>query len=100
MDLETIKEKSLFQLTVEEYLFLQGNVVGSNQNNEEELAIPQKKYVYGIRGIASLLGCSIASANRLKKEGIINDAIIQNGRKIITDADMALELMKKHQLNK
>ncbi len=100
MDLETIKEKSLFQLTVEEYLFLQGNMKNNNRTAEETIARPKKKYVYGIRGIASLLGCSIASANRLKREGIINEAIIQNGRKIITDADMALELMKKHQLKK
>lgn len=51
-----------------------------------------KKYVYGIGGIARLFGCSIPTANRIKKSGRINRAITQIGRKIIVDADMALEL--------
>ena len=52
----------------------------------------EKKYVYGIGGIARLFGCSIPTANRIKKSGRINRAITQIGRKIIVDADMALEL--------
>ncbi len=51
-----------------------------------------KKYVYGIRGIAELFNCSIVTANRIKKSGKIDGAITQIARKIITDADLALEL--------
>lgn len=57
----------------------------------------EKKYVYGISGIQKLLNCSESSAKRLKKSGVINDAIIQNGRKIIIDVEKALELLKKNQ---
>ena len=39
-----------------------------------------------------LFGCSIPTANRIKKSGRIDRAITQIGRKIIVDADMALEL--------
>jgi hypothetical protein len=53
-----------------------------------------RKYVYGIRGLAKLLGCSIQTANMVKKRGVLSPAISQVGRKIIIDADMALELIK------
>lgn len=64
---------------------------------QTELRDSNKKYVYGISGIQSLLNCSESSAKRLKKSGIIDDAIIQNGRKIIVDVELALELLKKNQ---
>jgi len=48
--------------------------------------------VYGLAGIARLFGCSLPTANRIKQSGKINRAITQVGRKIIVDADLALEL--------
>ncbi|MFI3294042.1 MAG: DUF3853 family protein, partial [Rikenellaceae bacterium] len=39
-----------------------------------------------------LFGCSIPTAQRIKKSGVINRAITQLGRKIIVDAELALEL--------
>ncbi len=54
-----------------------------------------KKYVFGIKGIQNLLNCSESSAKRLKKSGKIDDAIIQDGRKIIIDVDKALHLLKE-----
>ena len=64
----------------------------AGKRNEQPAADTEKKYVYGIGGIARLFGCSIPTANRIKKSGRINRAITQIGRKIIVDADMALEL--------
>ena len=52
----------------------------------------EKRYVYGLAGIARLFGCSLPTANRIKQSGKINRAITQVGRKIIVDADLALEL--------
>lgn len=54
-----------------------------------------KRYEYGIRGIAKVFGCSIPTANRIKRSGKINSAIMQVGRKIIVDADKALKLVQK-----
>lgn len=51
-----------------------------------------KRYVYGIVGIAKLFGYSMPTANRIKKSGRIDRAITQIGRKIIVDAELALEL--------
>ncbi|WP_353959059.1 MULTISPECIES: DUF3853 family protein [Polaribacter] len=94
MNLEILRVKLLIQMTGEEFIFLQNNL-----NNEVPLknVQPEKKekHVFGILGIAKLFGCSKSSANRIKKSGIIDEAIIQNGRKIIVDTELALELMKE-----
>lgn len=52
----------------------------------------EKKYEYGIRGLARIFGCSVATAHRIKRSGRIDGAIKQIGRKIIVDVDLALEL--------
>ena len=46
-------------------------------------------------GIAKLFGCSLPTANRIKKSGKIDKAITQIGRKIIVDVELALELAGK-----
>ena len=46
-------------------------------------------------GIARVFGCSVPTANRIKKSGIIDKAITQIGRKIVVDADLALSLAKE-----
>ena len=51
-------------------------------------------YVYGLRGIRNLFDVSHATAYRYK-ETIIKDAVRQNGRKIIVDADKAMELFNE-----
>ena len=64
----------------------------------EELCFPQvasKGNYYGIEGIARVFGCSVPTANRIKKSGIIDKAITQIGRKIVVDADLALSLAKE-----
>ena len=55
----------------------------------------QKRYVQGYQGIASLFGCSKSTAQRIKKSGIIDEAITQVNRKILVDADLALQLVKE-----
>ena len=77
-------KKPLLQLTVEEFLDLQ-------KNN-----IPEKKYEYGLKGLAKMLGCSRSKAAELKSSGILDDAIIQNGNLIIIDKEKAMELMALH----
>jgi hypothetical protein len=54
-----------------------------------------KEYVYGLAGIAKLLGCSKQHAMRLKASGKLDEAIKQDGRIIVTDARKALELFGK-----
>lgn len=59
-----------------------------NQNKTEKIqsessAKANPKLVYGIRGIANLFDCSIATANRIKKSGVIDGAIFQRNRTIV-----------------
>ena len=56
--------------------------------------IKEKRYVYGYKGIAALFNCSLRAAQSLKQGGKIDKAITQDGRKIIVDANLALELLK------
>lgn len=53
---------------------------------------PEKRFVYDIAGIAQVFNCSMTTANRIKASGRIGRAIMQNGRIIVVDADLALEL--------
>ena len=96
MNIEDLEERPLWQMTGKEFLFLheQGE---SNHNLKNEVAeneIP-KKYVYGILGIAKIFGCSMPTANRIKKSGKIDKAITQIGRKIIVNSELALELANR-----
>ena len=50
------------------------------------------KYVYGIKGLAQLLGCSTSTAERLKRSGVLDGAIMQRNRSIMVDAQRALAL--------
>lgn len=93
----TDENKPLWQMTSSEFMeFLKE---GLNRTVATEpvspLANTHKKHVYGIAGIAKLFGCSIPTANRIKKSGKIDQAITQIGRKIIVDAELALELAGK-----
>ena len=82
--------KPLWQLTVNELM----EILDSKKENT--IIIEQKdEYVYGIAGLAKLLGCSINHAGAIKRSGQLDGAIIQNGRKIIINAPKALELCNR-----
>lgn len=50
------------------------------------------RLVYGIKGIAEIFGVSERQARYIKSSGVISRAIRQQGRTIVTDAALALEL--------
>ena len=54
----------------------------------------KKHYVYGLQGLCDLLGCTTATASRIKRSGVIDAAICQVGKIIVVDADLALDLIK------
>ena len=61
----------------------------------EIASLSQRRIYYGIDGIAKLFGCSVPTANRIKKSGVIDDAITQIDRQIVIDGNLALALAKK-----
>ena len=93
MTINELLDKPVWQMTGEELLFLarHGNM-STNGETAKASSKEEKQDVYGLAGIARLFGCSLPTANRIKQSGKINRAITQVGRKIIVDADLALEL--------
>jgi len=93
ISLEQLLEKPVCYMSGEELAHLIINI-GVLRDNASESSSPstERKLVYGIKGIAETFGCSIPTANRIKKSGKIDKAISQIGRKIVVDADLALEL--------
>ncbi|MBW4724709.1 DUF3853 family protein [Prevotella melaninogenica] len=94
MTINELLGKPVWQMTGEELLFLaqHSNMFTSGEVTKGSSSKEERRYVYGLAGIARLFGCSLPTANRIKQSGKINRAITQVGRKIIVDADLALEL--------
>ena len=93
LNFNQLLQKPIAMMTGEELCFLITKSVEST-----EAATPQVASIgnyYGIEGIARVFGCSVPTANRIKKSGIIDKAITQIGRKIVVDADLALSLAKE-----
>ena len=74
----------IWQLTVEEFLEV------------SKLINAEKKYEFGLKGLAKILGCSISKASEVKRSGLLDDAIVQNGKIIVIDKDKALQLFAKN----
>ena len=83
MEIRDLLSKPVWQMTGEEFIFLNRHAL---QGSETKPAQPAADKGKKIGGIARLFGCSIPTANRIKKSGRINRAITQIGRKIIVDS--------------
>lgn len=93
LNLNQLLQKPIAMMTGEELCYL---ITKSVETGEKSSTQPSTKgNYYGIEGIARVFGCSVPTANRIKKSGIIDKAITQIGRKIVVDADLALALAKE-----
>lgn len=87
----------IWQLTIGEFMEVQRKcnvedcVVKESVNKSENT----RRYVYGLKGLATLLGCSVTTAQELKSSGKIDSAFSQFGRKIVFDADKVLDFKNK-----
>ena len=77
----------LLHLTVAEYI--EWHKVATGQKKEI------KEYVYGLKGLAKILGCSRTTASKIKNSGMIDDAISQVGKLIVIDKKKVLEIIAK-----
>lgn len=100
ISLEKLLQTPVCMMTGEELAFLMNNLsmLTGETRSPKPAAPPNRKLAYGIRGIAETFGCSIPTANRIKKSGLIDKAISQAGRKIVLDVDLALELAAEHNI--
>lgn len=86
----------LWQLTVGEFFnMIEKKLTRHTEEDKIDVKDYQgKEYVYGLAGLADVLGCSKNHASKLKNKGIFEEAIIQNGRIIIVDKRKVLEILK------
>ena len=92
--MEKIKpDTPLMMLTVSQFQAL------VDQEQPVSLQSPQKHYVYGLKGICELFDCAHSTAQYLK-DNVITAAVSQNGRKIVVDADFAMQLFHNHKFKK
>lgn len=75
-------------LTVGEFLEL----LKSKEPQQESQVNETTEYEYGLTGLANVLGCSKATAWKVKKSGVLDEAITQRGRKIIINKHLAVKL--------
>ena len=94
MTINELLDKPVWQMTDGEFLFLaqHGHISTTRESTKASSSKEEKRYVYGLAGIARLFGCSLPTASRIKQSGKIDRTITQIGRKIIIDAELALEL--------
>ena len=85
--------KPLFQCTLGEFKAVVVEAL-CDKKLEDIAAKAPKRYVYGLSGLMKLLGCSISTAERIKQSGVIDEEISQTGDIIVTDAELALDLLR------
>ena len=90
------RNKLLLQLTGQEFIDLlrEGHGLAMLGHDDPQPMEVKKHLVYGLQGLCDLLGCSTSTAARIKKSGVIDAAISQNGKIIVIDADLALDLIR------
>ena len=91
--IEQLLAKPICMMTGEELTLLLQNTEKVTAKVPAEV-VPEKHYEYGIEGLAKVFGCSIPTANRIKKSGVIDAAITQVGRKIVVDLSSLLNWQK------
>lgn len=90
-------DKPIWQLTIGEFVAILESRLPVSKIESVSKNTTDTKYVYGIDGLAKLIGCSKNYAGILKRSGMFDEAISQNGRKIIINAELALKLFNDHQ---
>lgn len=91
--------KPLYTLTIGEFFqmmedFMQKTADSGNNSSSAEAIKPTGRLVYGLAGIEELFHVSHKTA-QYYKDHVIQEAVRQNGRKIVTDVDLALKLFNE-----
>lgn len=102
LSIEDLLQTPVCMMTGEQIALLLSNLqlIGGQTAKTGKASEAPKNYGYGIQGIADTFHCSVPTANRIKKSGIIDAAITQVGRKIVIDKDLALQLVAEAKKNR
>lgn len=100
MNNNLLKEKRLLDMTGEELTQVIREAIG--EKSEPALAPKQfletypevPPFITGVKGIADMLGISTSTINRMKADGVLDDAVLQNGKTVIFDTRKLLEALR------
>ena len=96
--IEDMLQRGIIDLNGEEFVQLMAYAFASTVFPRNDSDLPP--IVYGMDGLMRLLNVSISTAWRIKKSGVIDDAITQIERTIIIDSRKALSLLHDSAINK
>ena len=82
-----ILDKKIADLTVGEFQELIRSTLSTATSSNE--------YATGVSGLAKALGVSYSTAKRIKASGVLDKAITQTGKVIITDVVLARQLLTR-----
>lgn len=90
----SILDKLVLQMTGSELLQVIDLVKASRPESTEENG---PRYVYGISALSEFIGCSPSTIYSLKKEGVLDPAIVSRvSKRIVFDGPMARRLAISH----
>lgn len=92
---EETLNKPIMMMTGREFLELFKIV---KEEKAESKTYNSEDYAKGIPGLMELLKCGRSKAQQIKSSGVIDEAIIQDGRYIFIEKKKALELLKEKSL--
>jgi hypothetical protein len=88
------KEQSIITATLGDLVEALQEGLGMAMTDAPAEDTTPKRFVFGYAGLEQLLGCSHSAVWRLLKSGAIDTAVSKHGKIIVTDADLALELLR------
>lgn len=100
MKMEIVKENiQITQVSLSELLEVIEKIVQKClKENKSQLVTTECSdfplLVTGVKRVAALLGISVSTVSRMKSEGLLDDAIFQNGNTVIFDIHKVLEILR------
>lgn len=92
----TKKEMPLWQLSAEEFINLlkENGMCVTAQVETQPTAKKETNYIYGLDGLAKLLGCSKVTAQKIKNSTKLEGCYFQVNRKLVFDVDLVKNALK------
>lgn len=95
IEIKQLLEKPVWQMSGEEFCQL---TMYANSSCQAGGNTASKEYAYGIHELGTIIGCCDSTIYSLKKQGVLDDAIVsQIGKKIIFDVEKARRLAGEFQ---
>ncbi len=99
MSVEALLNKTVLSMNGAEFLELLHQVKRTEVKEETRHpfidAYPNlPQFITGIKELARRLGISVSTVNRIKAEGLLDDATFQNGKTVIFDTYKVLEILR------